>query len=108
MAPVFNNPLATPAAPVTPYKRRPTLTVKPGFNAKPNKNANSGAAPGLAGDKQKIVKPAIPQIASARAVGGTPQPSVGAAIAAGAPVAGQSGLDMAMSALADKMHPRGR
>ena len=96
-----NNPFAqlnsAPAA--VKSAKRPTLTVKPGFNSKPDKNANQGANTGVMRTSLANPKPTPAP--------GSVLPSTAPAKAAGAP-SQASGMDMAMGALADKLHPTGR
>lgn len=88
---VPNQPVVkTVSAPAQPVKTTAPGGPKPGFNAKPDKSVNQGASPAMVGDKQKIQRPAAPQIA------GT-QP-----MARSAP---SSGIESAMGAMADKLHP---
>jgi hypothetical protein len=99
MSPPIYNALAAGKAlpssqPVTTPAQKPG-TVKPpaaaGFNAKPNKDANQGQMPAMVGDKQKIMRPAVPQISGAGAAARSP--------------AQASGMETAMGAMADKLHP---
>ena len=98
-----NNPFAqlnsAPAAVKSAKPERKTLTVKPGFNAKPDKNANQGANTGVMRTSLANPKPTPAP--------GSVLPSTAPAKAAGAP-SQDSGLDMAMQAMANKLHPTGR
>lgn len=82
-------PAPTPAAATKPVKL-PTTAAVPSFNAKPNKDANPGQSPAMVGDRQKIARPAAAQIAST---------------AIQRPAEQRSGLESAMGAMADSMHP---
>lgn len=78
----------TPAQSAKPMK--PAAPAAPGSNSKPNKDANAGQVPGMMGDKQRIARPAAPQIAST---------------APTRPQDVRSGMETAMGAMADSMHP---
>lgn len=92
-------PLSNPLSAPDNAAARPTPPVKPAAppasNAKPDKNQNQGASPAMMGDRQRIVAPKSPAIASTPSTPATQR--------------GQSykpnGMDSAMGALADKMHP---
>jgi hypothetical protein len=100
MPPIYNALAAGKALPssqpVTTPAQKPG-TVKPpaaaGFNAKPNKDANQGQMPAMVGDKQKIMAPSTPTLKGSGAAnpGRTSAPS--------------SGMETAMGAMADKLHP---
>jgi len=66
----------------------------PKFNSKPNKDANAGQSPAMVGDRQRIVRPPVPTLSIDPAV----------------PRAGdqRSGMEMAMAASADQLHPVGK
>lgn len=88
---VPNQPVTQAAQkPGTSKPPAPAAMPSPGFNSKPGPQA-TGASPALVGDKQKIQRPAAPQIAS----------SATAPRAA----ASSSGMETAMGAMADKLHP---
>lgn len=103
MPPIYNALAAAkvlPSQPVTqkaPTPGQATKPVKPsaqpavpGPNARPNKDANAGQVPAMMGDKQKIQRPAAPSIAST---------------APARPAAASSGMETAMGAMADQLHP---
>jgi hypothetical protein len=101
-APMYNAlaartaPVAQPVAKPTPAAKPVTATEAPprGFNAKPDKDANSGQSPAMTGDRQRIQRPAVHAIPS------TAQPR---------PQEQRSGMETAMGALADQLHkPRRR
>lgn len=103
MKPIYNAlagrapPAAQPvpqASPEPPPQARPVQRAAPGPNARPSKDANAGQSPAMVGDKQKIVRPPAPQIAST---------------AQTRPQEQRSGMETAMGALADSLHkPRQR
>lgn len=90
-----NQPVVQKAAPLAPAPKNGAAPVKgPAFNSKPDKSVNQGASPAMLGDRQKIARPAAPQIA------GTTQAR---------PQDQRSGMETAMGALADQLHkPRTR
>ena len=75
-----------------PQTKQPVQRVAPGPNSKPNKDANAGQSPAMVGDRQKITRPAYQTIA--------PSPAAPARSSEQ-----RSGMEGAMSALADKTHP---
>jgi hypothetical protein len=83
-------PAPTPAQATKPVKPADKPAV-PNFNARPNKDANAGQSPGMMGDRQRIARPPVPTIAAA-APTGRPQDQ-------------RSGIESAMGAAADKLHP---
>lgn len=93
---VMPNQPATTSAPTPSQAAKPvkpaTKAAVPGFNAKPDKNANAGQSPSMMGDKQKIKAPASPSI------GSTAVPRASGDV--------RSGMEVAMGQMADKMHPR--
>lgn len=89
---VLPNQPTPPAAPTPAQATKPAAKAPaPSFNSKPDKNVNQGAMPAMVGDRQKIARPPVQQIAA----------SPGAA----RPPAQSSGIESAMGSLADKMHP---
>lgn len=96
-----NNPFAQLNSAPAKVKsaKRPTLTVKPGFNAKPDKSVNQGANLNAGQGVTKNPKPTPAP--------GSVLPSTAQAKAAGSPSM-DSGMDQAMAALANKLHPTGR
>ena len=96
----FHNPLGLGPVKATPPAQKRPAQPKPPASSKPDKNVNQGAMPNMMGDVKKNPKPTI---GAAQMIA----PSTAPARAAGSPDQ-RSGLDQAMAALADKMHPAGR
>ena len=88
--PPQSGPLAPKKKPLDSSRPKPAAVTS--FNARPDANANAGAVPAMMGDKQKIARPPAPRIAA------SPQPQA-------TPTYGASGIDTAMAAMADKLHP---
>lgn len=83
-------PAPTPAQSAKPVKPANQPTI-PGPNSRPDKNANAGQSPAMMGDKQKIARPPAQTIAASGQIA-RPQES-------------RSGMETAMGAAADKLHP---
>ena len=83
-----NQPV-TKAAP-TPQKATKPVAPSPGFNSKPDKDANAGQSPAMVGDRQKIARPPAPQIQATMPSRAPDQ---------------RSGMETSMGALADQLHP---
>lgn len=97
--PDFTNALASaaPAGPAAPVATPPPAekAAPAALNARPDKNANSSQVPGMMGDVKKNPAPPQHKIATS-----APSPAT---------QRGQSsqrtGMETAMSAMADKLHP---
>lgn len=75
----------------TPAQATKTATpAGPGPNSRPNKDANAGQSPAMTGDRQRITRPPTPAIASTAPARHQEQ---------------RSGMESAMGAMADQMHP---
>lgn len=87
-----NKPVVDKAPPPAQASKpvKSAVPTAPGPNSRPNKDANAGQSPAMTGDKQRIARPPTPTIAST---------------APARPQEQRSGMESAMGAMADQMHP---
>lgn len=85
----FTNPLATPSADMGDAAAKVPVPKPAPSNSRPSGTNNPGAGP-MIGDRQKIALPPIPRIASTAPVSKPAAPR---------------GIEGAMGAMADRLHP---